>query len=76
MSALLSGNVVADVENEPVIVFARVMKGGLPVLGASATVDIYMPGEVTGAGAITGDSLVYQVTLHDDGLGKWSLGHY
>ena len=64
--------VVADVENDPVIVFASVTRGGLPVIGASAKVEIFMPGEAAGVGSIAGDSQVYQMNLHDDGLGKWS----
>ena len=56
---------VSDVENNPVIIFAQVMKGGLPVLGAKAVVDLTMPS--------SGDSQVQQIVLRDDGLGKWSL---
>ena len=56
---------ISDVENVPVTVFAKVMKGGLPVLGASAIVDLTMPS--------SGDSQVQQIVLRDDGLGKWSL---
>lgn len=50
------------------IVFARVMRGGLPVLGASAEVDLYLPGEDLGQSL--GDGLVHKITLRDDGLGK------
>ena len=46
------------------------MRGGLPVLGASAEVDLYLPGEDLGQSL--GDGLVHKITLRDDGLGKWS----
>ena len=55
-----------DVENDPVIVYAKVMKGGLPILGADAQVQVYLaPGE-------GGDSPVVTLSLRDDGLGMWS----
>ena len=59
----------ADVESEPVIVLAKVMRGGLPVLGASAEVEVYLPGDL---GQGLGDGLVHKIILRDDGLGKWS----
>ena len=55
-------------ESEPVIVFAKVMRGGLPVLGASAEVEVYLPGGDLGQGL--GDGLVHKIILRDDGLGK------
>ena len=48
------------------IVYARVMKGGLPVLGADARVQVYLP---AGEG---GDGHVLTLPLRDDGLGTWS----
>ena len=53
----ISGTVTADVESEPVIVFAKVMRSGLPVLGASAVVEVYLPGGDLGQGL--GDGLVH-----------------
>ena len=66
----VSGTVTADVESEPVTVFAKVMRGGLPVLGASAEAEVYLPGEDLGQSL--GDGLVHKIILRDDGLGKWS----
>ena len=66
----VSGTVTADVESEPVTVFAKVMRGGLPVLGASAEAEVYFPGEDLGQSL--GDGLVHKIILRDDGLGKWS----
>ena len=66
----VSGTVTADVESEPVIVFAKVMRGGLPVLGASAEVEVYLPGGDLEQGL--GDGLVHKIILRDDGLGEWS----
>ena len=64
----VSGTVTADVESEPVIVFAKVMRGGLPVLGASAEAEVYLPGKDLGQSL--GDGLVHKIILRDDGLGK------
>ena len=46
------------------------MRGGLPVLGASAEVEVYLPGGDLGQGLC--DGLVHKIILRDDGLGKWS----
>ena len=61
---------VTDAQESPVIVFARLMKGGLPVLEAGVTVDVYLPGEFPHASV--GDTTRYQLELRDDGLGMWS----
>ena len=58
---------MADVEAEPVVVFAKVMRAGLPVLGASAEVEVYLPGDL---GQGLGEGLVHKIILRDDGLGK------
>ena len=58
---------MTDPEASPVLVFARVMAGGLPVLQARVTVDVYLPGEFPHASV--GDSTRYQLELRDDGLG-------
>lgn len=57
-----------DAQETPVIVFARLMKGGLPVLQAGLTVDVSLPGEFPHASV--GDTTSYQLQLRDDGLGK------
>ena len=59
---------VLDAQETPVIVFARLMKGGLPVLQAGLTVDVSLPGEFPHASV--GDTTSYQLQLRDDGLGK------
>ena len=66
--SLLSLDVtVSDAQESPVIVYARLMKGGLPVLEAGVTVDVYLPGEFPHASV--GDTTRYQLELRDDGLG-------
>ena len=59
MTSLLQAASVQD----PVVVFARVTRGGLPVLGASATALLHLPGEA---------GVVQEIQLRDDGLGKSS----
>ena len=59
---------VSDAQESPVIVFARLMKAGLPVLEAAVTVEVYLPGEFPHASV--GDNTRYQLQLRDDGLGK------
>ena len=58
---------MSDAEASPVLVFARLMAGGLPVLAAQVTVDVYLPGEFPHASV--GDTTRYQLELRDDGLG-------
>jgi len=53
---------IANVENDPVKLYAKIMKNGLPVLNAAATAELYMPGELN-------DGSKYSLTLHDNGLG-------
>ena len=53
---------VANVEDNPVRVLAKIMKNGLPVINAEATDELYMPGGQ--------DGLKYTLTLHDNGLGN------
>ena len=52
---------IANVENEPVKVYAKIMKNGLPVLNAAATAELYMPGALE-------DGSKYALTLRDNGL--------
>ena len=52
---------VANVENEPVKVYAKIMKNGLPVLNAAATAELYMPGALD-------DGSKYALKLRDNGL--------
>ena len=69
----LDGGIIAEIftsaistmnnmEDNPVKVFANIMKNGLPVLNAEATDELYMPGGQ--------DGLKYTLTLHDNGLGN------
>ena len=58
---------MSEAEDNPVIVFARVMKGGLPVLNAGVVVDVFLPGEFPHASV--GDTTRYRLELRDDGLG-------
>ena len=53
---------IANVENEPVKVYAKIMKNGLPVLNAAATAELYMPGALD-------DGSKYALKLRDNGLG-------
>ena len=55
-------NTIADVAQRPVLIFAKVHKNNLPVLNASATVWVYMPGTPE-------ENPVYELMLHDNGLG-------
>ena len=59
LTAVLQAASVQD----PVVVFARVTRGGLPVLGAAATALLQLPGEA---------GVVMEIQLRDDGLGKCS----
>ena len=59
---------MSDAQESPVIVFARLLKAGLPVLEAAVTVEVYLPGEFPHASV--GDTTRYQLQLRDDGLGK------
>ena len=53
---------MANVENEPVRVCAKIMKNGLPVFNAAARASMYMPGGPE-------DWSIYRLTLNDIGLG-------
>ena len=68
ISLLCLDVMVRDAQESPVIVFARLMKAGLPVLEAAVTVEVYLPGEFPHASV--GDNTRYQLQLRDDGLGK------
>ena len=52
---------IANVENDPVKLYAKIMKNGLPVLNAAATAELYMPEELS-------DGSKFLLTLHDNGL--------
>ena len=53
---------MANVEDNPVRVFAKIMKNGLPVINAAAIAELYMPGGPD-------DVSKYAITLRDSGLG-------
>ena len=51
-----------DPTKEPVVVFSKIMRNGLPIVGAKATAELYIPGGVQ-------DGALYTLDLHDNGLG-------
>lgn len=59
----LDETIANEVENDPVRLYAKIMKNGLPILNAAAAAQLYMPGT-----KLDEDS-EYTLTLHDDGHG-------
>jgi len=59
----IGGTIANEVENNPVRLYAKIMKNGLPILNAKATATLYMPGTKLDDGS------EYSIDLHDDGHG-------